>query len=303
MVDRVTGEHLLDVVALVLILIEEDMHLIDAPEEVVEIPHDVLIGAGEENAEVVGLAGSHAVDRECLLHVLEIDELGHLSIGVAGDVHQRAAAIGNLVETMDRHDREELSESPVIEQRLKDREIAQELVGQRHLKFANLFGDLGHALVERDDLCRNAPVEGINLGLGAEIEQAEVKHRLRLVADLLGVVKVLQTALFAESRVDFDHVGDKLWIAGRDGYVAFGFLLLDRTEGLDNEHRVRSDDEATALAHDHGMLDLLRVADLHDVVDDVAGVFVQAVIARAVEAGTGSIVVHAESAADIEVAE
>ena len=66
---------------------------------------------------------------------------------------------------------------------------------------------------------------------------------------------------------------------------------------------MRSDDEATALAHDHGMLDLLRVADLHDVVDDVAGVFVQAVVARAVEAGTGSIVVHAESAADVEVAE
>ena len=63
------------------------------------------------------------------------------------------------------------------------------------------------------------------------------------------------------------------------------------------------DDEAAALAHDHGMLDLLGVADLHDVVDDVAGVFVQAVVARAVEAGTGAVVVDTESAADVEVAE
>ena len=91
------------------------MHLIDAPEEVVKITHDVLISTGKENTEVVGLAGTDSVDREGLLHVLEIDELGHLSIGVAGDVHQRAAAIGHFVETVDRHDREELSESPVIE--------------------------------------------------------------------------------------------------------------------------------------------------------------------------------------------
>ena len=51
------------------------------------------------------------------------------------------------------------------------------------------------------------------------------------------------------------------------------------------------------------MLDLLRVADLHDVVDDVAGVLVQGVVTRAVEARARSIIVDAETSPHVEVAE
>ena len=51
------------------------------------------------------------------------------------------------------------------------------------------------------------------------------------------------------------------------------------------------------------MLYLLGITDLHDIVDDVAGVLVQRVVAGAVEARARSVVVDAESAADIEVAE
>ena len=39
-----------------LVRIEEDVHLVDAAEEIVQVAHDVLVGADHEKAEVVGLA-------------------------------------------------------------------------------------------------------------------------------------------------------------------------------------------------------------------------------------------------------
>ena len=63
------------------------------------------------------------------------------------------------------------------------------------------------------------------------------------------------------------------------------------------------DDRAAAFADDDRMGDLLRVAHVHDVVDDVARVLVERVVRRAVEGGARAVVIDAEAAADIEVPE
>ena len=52
-----------------------------------------------------------------------------------------------------------------------------------------------------------------------------------------------------------------------------------------------------------GCGDLLGVADVHDVVDDVARVLLERVVRRAVEVGARAVVVDAETAADVEVPE
>jgi hypothetical protein len=70
---RTAAERLLDVEAVGLVVLEEDVDLVDAAEEVVEVAHDVLVGAGEVDAEVVGLVVQR-VQREVVLHVLQIDE-------------------------------------------------------------------------------------------------------------------------------------------------------------------------------------------------------------------------------------
>ena len=85
-------DRFLDVPAALFVLIEEDVGLVHAAEEVVQVAHDVLVGADEEEAEVVGLAGLEAVQRERVLHVLQVDELADLAVGVAGDVDQRGLA-------------------------------------------------------------------------------------------------------------------------------------------------------------------------------------------------------------------
>ena len=63
------------------------------------------------------------------------------------------------------------------------------------------------------------------------------------------------------------------------------------------------DDRSTTLADKRGMRNRLRVADLFHRVNDVAHILVERVVHRAVEGRAGTIVIHAEAATDIEIAE
>jgi hypothetical protein len=67
-------ECLLDVEAVGFVVLEEDVDLVDAAEEVVQVAHDVLVGAGEVDAEVIGLVVLERVERDVVLHVLQVDE-------------------------------------------------------------------------------------------------------------------------------------------------------------------------------------------------------------------------------------
>jgi hypothetical protein len=48
--------------------------------------------------------------------VLQIDKSVYLSVGIAGDIHKRSIAVWRPIEMMDRHNREQLPEGPVIQQ-------------------------------------------------------------------------------------------------------------------------------------------------------------------------------------------
>ena len=63
------------------------------------------------------------------------------------------------------------------------------------------------------------------------------------------------------------------------------------------------DQRAPALADDDGVGDFLRVADVHDVIDDVARVLAEGVIGGTVEGGSRAVVIDPEAAAHVEVAE
>ena len=63
-----------------------------------------------------------------------------------------------------------------------------------------------------------------------------------------------------------------------------------------------SDDRTTAFAHDGGMRNALRIANLHDTVDDVASVLIQRVVRRAVERRPGTIIVDTKTSSGDESA-
>src|SRR6266581_809559 len=56
-------------------------------------------------------------------------------------------------------------------------------------------------------------------------------------------------------------------------------------------------------ADDLGVGHALRVADIGDVIDDVVGVFLEAIVGGAVESRAAAVVIHAQAAADVDVLE
>ena len=88
----------------------------DPAKEIVQVSHDVLVSADHEDAEIVDFARDDPMQGQSVLHVLEVDELRDLAVRIAGNIDEHAVTIRRRGETMDRHDREQLPERPMIEQ-------------------------------------------------------------------------------------------------------------------------------------------------------------------------------------------
>src|ERR1700733_11220421 len=107
------------------------MSLVDAAKKIVQIAHDVLICACHKEADVIWLGAICSFFRKkrgqwkSRANIFYIRELRDLAIGVAGNIDECAIDYGTFVQSMNRHDGENLSERPVIEQTLEDRKIAE----------------------------------------------------------------------------------------------------------------------------------------------------------------------------------
>ena len=235
--DRATGQDFFDIMTGVFVLIEIDVHFIHTAKEVVQVSHDVLIRAGQKKSDVVGLPRLPAMEREGFLHILEVDEFRDFAIRVASDVHESRIAVRAFIEAMDGHDGEELTESPVVEEGLEDREVAEVLVADGDFDFAHLFGDVFGIAEKLHDIRRDLPVDGFDAGLGPKVEQAEVEHRLGAFADFLGIMEVLEAVLRSQVAADFKDVCEQRNLSAARGsrrLLAAG--LLDGSEGFHDEH-------------------------------------------------------------------
>ena len=277
------------------------MDLVDSTEEVVQIPHDILIRAGEEHPEVVRLLGER-VQCHIILHILEIDEAGDLAVGVAGDVGEDGVHRRAFLEAVERGHGEELFERPVVEERLEDGEVADVLVGEEFFELAELLGLVTGFRSLLVDLRADLPEEAFGGGAVLEVEVAEFEKRVRLLLLLHGVVETFEAAQAGLVSQQHLEVGDDLVRLGRHGGGLDGLALGDGVEDLDDEHRVRGGDGAAALGDDVGQGHSDGGADLADVEDDVAGVFAHRIVHRRLEVGAAAVVVDAQAAADVEVA-
>src|ERR1022692_4190165 len=304
--DGAAFDDLFNVVAGRLVGFEEHMDFVYAAEQVVQVAHDVLVCAHQEEAEVVRLrlavaVGIKLMQRQGVPHVAEVDEFVHLPVGIAGDIDQRGLTRGTFGEAADRHDREQLAERPMIEQRLEHREIAEVLVAEAVLELADFFRDVSLAFEALDDLATDVPIKLLDLGLLRQVHHAEREHVLRVFLPLQRVVIRLQLVQLLQIIADVDQFLHQRRI-GLSAFGAFGQpAFFDCAEHLHNQHAVMGDNCPTALADDVGVRHLLRVADIGDVINDVIGVFLERVIGGAVEGGPAAVVIHAQAAADVEV--
>ena len=81
-----------------------------------------------------------------------------------------------------------------------------------------------------------------------EIEQAELEHLLRLLLDLLQVVQTLDAVAAFEPLLHVEDVAHELVIVLVRLDLELRRGLLDRAEGLHDEHGVMRDDRAPAFA-------------------------------------------------------
>ena len=132
------------------------------------------------------------MQRQCFLHILQVDKLAHFAVRIAGDVHYGAVSVWRRSEPMDRHDRKKLPERPVIEQRLEHREVANVLIGQRDFEVLHFVGHITQATMHVDDLMRDLPINRVDLRFRFQIEQAKIECLLRFLLDLLNIVQAFK---------------------------------------------------------------------------------------------------------------
>ena len=116
------------------------MHRIGVAEEVVHVAEDLLVGTYEENADVISIAHAEGVQGNVVGLLIVVDVGGDLTVAVARDVLNRGVAVGTLVETLDRHDGEELIDGPMVGQRLEEGEVAKILLGHHLVELAEFVG-------------------------------------------------------------------------------------------------------------------------------------------------------------------
>ena len=243
--DRLTGNFFFDVEAALFVGIEEDVHFIHATEKIMDVAHDVLICASQEDAEVVGFVGTEIVKGKRFANIVEIDVFRDFAVGIAGDVDEGRLELRTFIEPMNRNDREELSECPMIEQRLKDGEVADVLIGELDLQRAQFFGHFAgiHAANECLHPLGDLPEQRLDARFDVEIEDAVLEHRLRLLFDLLQIMPRLGHVVFGERAIGVEDLANEFVIGGADR-ARLERRFFDRAECLHGEDGMMRDDGA-----------------------------------------------------------
>ena len=104
-------DNLVDMIATVLL---RDMYGIGVAEEVVHITENLLIGTNEEHPEVIRLVLLQRMNGQRMGVMTVGDEIGNLTIRVTSDILDCSVTCRTLVKPLDRHDGEELVDSPTV---------------------------------------------------------------------------------------------------------------------------------------------------------------------------------------------
>ena len=278
------------------------MHGVGVTEQVVEVAEDLLVRADQEDAEVVVLLLDLRVKLEHVLDVAQIDERIDLAIRIARDVGEGRAPGRLFVEPVDRTDRKQLVHGPRIGHRLEHREVAEVGIAQRLLETLELLGDVRLAADEHQHLLAGRPEQVLADHAVLEREVAEVEQLEDLVLVLDRVVIALEQVLVRDRLIRVPHVGDERRHRLDELFGHVGVELGD-AEDVHHEDRVVRRDRAARFRDDVRMRDLIGIADLFDRVDDVVRVLLHGVVHRRREVRLRTVVVDAETAADVHVRE
>ena len=147
------------------------------------------------------------------------------------------------------------------------------------------------------------PEELLDHGAGAQVDKAQREAVQRLVAYLQRVVPVLEQSRLVDFVPNLIDVAHQLVIVLADGvHLLVPLRQRGGLEHIHDEHRVMSCQGAAALVDDVGMLEAVLVASVHERIDSVVDILLDAVVHRvATAAGARAVVIHAQSAANVDI--
>ena len=284
--------------------VEGDMHGVGVAEQVVHVAEDLLVGADQEKADVVVLVRFDAVERQAAGGAVFANEVGNLAVGIAGDVGDGGEDLRLLLKPLDGHDGEHLVDGPGVGNGLEHGEVGETGAPQAQLEVLHL---LGNGFQPLDDLVHagdNLGVEPFGDGAILQGQKAQLEQADRLLNQLDGVVIVLAQAVSVDAVVDVEqlaHGGRQLVRAGKRRLEVGRRRFRARVQQVGDQHRVMRRHGASRFGDDVGAGHAGLVADAPDLVNHVVGVLVDGVVDAGVVARLGTVVVHAQTAADIHV--
>lgn len=198
LINRITGNGFFDVETVFFVVFKENVGFVHAPEEIVQVTHDVLIRADEENAEVVRRSRNDFVKVKRVADVFEIDEFRDFPVAVASDIDERCRHGRFFREAVNRRNREKLVNRPAVEQGLENGEIADVLLGKHDVQIEQIFGNVaferGNFLM---DLAADVPKKAVGFGAVFEVEIAVLEKRMRFFPLLACIVETFEQAVMA----------------------------------------------------------------------------------------------------------
>lgn len=120
------------------------------------------------------------------------------------------------------HDRKQLAERPVVEEGLKDGEVAKVLVAEAVFELANLLRDVGLAVKTLHDFEADLPVELFELGLVGQLQQAEREHLVGVLLAFVRVVKGLELVQLRDVLANFEQLLDERVLVLAEGELRAG---------------------------------------------------------------------------------
>ena len=242
------------------------------------------------------------MERERLVDVPQIDGSLDLAVGVARDVREGREFRRPLVQTVDREDRKELVDRPGIRQGLEDRKVENVLVREHGLHVLELFRDFLQGLQVPVDPLADLPEDDLSLRAVLEREMSEVEEREQLLLVLQGVVVALPEILGVDLFQDPRELLDDVRILRGHPDSAPLLDTIGDVEHVRDQDRVKRRHRAAGLGHQGRRRHVFLLADRLDRVDDVVGVLLYGVVHRRVERGLRTVVVDAQAAAQVQVA-
>src|ERR1051326_4461192 len=240
--------------------------------QVVIITHRFLVSPDEHERQIIRLVRIQRVQFEHLLHVVQIDELVNNPIRVARDITERRVLRRRLIQTMNRHDRKQLVQRPMVRHGAKHRKVRQVFSAEQPAQFTKLFGDIFRSLRVLISAFTNVPEQHFALRAIFERDQAEVEQYEEFFTMFKRVVVILAIVLDADRLTQITEFDHDLRIV---------FVDLDRRNVFDDGFN-------------------LIVTNLFDCIDNVVRKLLRRVVRRRIKRRLRTVVIDGHAAANVE---